>query len=72
MAQRLAHRTFRPKRNFSPAMRKVEACRQWLGWPPQPTLSGHPPESPCPGENWTVQVLDAVMQGPDSNLRSCL
>lgn len=27
----------------------------------------HPPESPCPGENWTVQVLNAVMQGPDWN-----
>jgi phospholipase C len=25
----------------------------------------HPPESPCPGENWTVQVLNAAMQGPD-------
>ncbi len=25
----------------------------------------HPPGSPCPGENWTVQVLNAVMRGPD-------
>jgi phospholipase C len=27
----------------------------------------HPPESPCPGENWTVKILNAVMQGPDWN-----
>jgi phospholipase C len=27
----------------------------------------HPPESPCPGENWTVQVLNALMHGPDWN-----
>lgn len=25
----------------------------------------HPPESICAGENWTVQQLNAVMQGPD-------
>src|SRR5262249_43793127 len=27
--------------------------------------SGHPPASVCLGENWTVQQLNAVMQGPD-------
>jgi len=27
----------------------------------------HPPESPCEGENWTVQVLNAVMRGPAWN-----
>lgn len=27
----------------------------------------HPPQSPCDGENWTVQVLNAVMQGPAWN-----
>jgi hypothetical protein len=25
----------------------------------------HPPESVCSGENWTVNALNAVMQGPD-------
>jgi phospholipase C len=27
--------------------------------------SEHPPASTCQGENWTVQQLNAVMQGPD-------
>ena len=27
--------------------------------------SEHPPASVCVGENWTVQQLNAVMQGPD-------
>lgn len=27
----------------------------------------HPPNSICKGENWTVQVLNAIMQGPDWN-----
>jgi len=30
-------------------------------------LSEHPPASTCQGENWTVQQLNAVMQGPDWN-----
>ena len=30
-------------------------------------LSEHPPASSCLGENWTVQQLNAVMQGPDWN-----
>ena len=29
--------------------------------------SEHPPESVCEGENWSVNVLNAVMQGPDWN-----
>ena len=29
--------------------------------------SEHPPNSTCVGENWTVQQLNAVMQGPDWN-----
>ncbi len=29
--------------------------------------SEHPPLSSCAGENWTVQQLNAVMQGPDWN-----
>ena len=27
--------------------------------------SEHPPHSTCVGENWTVQTLNAIMQGPD-------
>lgn len=30
-------------------------------------LSEHPPASTCLGENWTVDQLNAVMQGPDWN-----
>jgi phospholipase C len=37
----------------------------WL-FPPSPWTE-HPPESVCEGENWTVQQLNAVMQGPDWN-----
>jgi phospholipase C len=29
------------------------------------TNSEHPPASACAGENWTVQQINAVMQGPD-------
>lgn len=29
--------------------------------------SEHPPYSTCAGENWTVQQINAVMQGPDWN-----
>ncbi len=29
--------------------------------------SEHPPASTCQGENWTVQQLNALMQGPDWN-----
>jgi len=28
-------------------------------------LSEHPPASVCVGENWTVEQINAVMQGPD-------
>jgi len=37
----------------------------WLTPPPQD--SEHPPNSMCEGENWTVSVLNAVMQSPDWN-----
>ena len=30
-------------------------------------LSEHPPSSVCAGENWTVQQLNALMQGPNWN-----
>ena len=29
--------------------------------------SEHPPASTCSGENWTVQQINAIMQGPDWN-----
>jgi phospholipase C len=34
----------------------------WLVAGPQ---SEHPPNSTCVGENWTVQQINAIMQGPD-------
>ena len=37
----------------------------WLAPPAE--ADEHPPESWCPGENWTVQVVNAVMRGPDWN-----
>jgi phospholipase C len=41
------------------------AAMSWL-FPPSPWTE-HPPESVCEGENWTVQQVNAVMQGPDWN-----
>jgi phospholipase C len=39
-----------------------------VSWLLPPTgESEHPPESVCEGENWSVNVLNAVMQGPDWN-----
>ena len=35
----------------------------WIVTPAQ--YSEHPPASVCVGENWTVQMLNALMQGPD-------
>jgi phospholipase C len=37
----------------------------WLVPPEE--YSEHPPWSMCEGENWTVSMLNAVMQGPDWN-----
>ena len=34
---------------------------------PDVATSDHPPSSICAGENWTVQQLNAIMQGPDWN-----
>jgi phospholipase C len=34
---------------------------------PPGEYSEHPPDSMCEGENWTVSVLNAVMQSPDWN-----
>ncbi len=37
-----------------------------VSWIVTPGLySEHPPASVCVGENWTVQMLNALMQGPD-------
>jgi phospholipase C len=32
---------------------------------PYTAVSEHPPSSTCSGENWTVDTLNAIMQGPD-------
>jgi phospholipase C len=34
---------------------------------PDTADSDHPPSSSCAGENWTVQQINAIMQGPDWN-----
>src|SRR5262249_27272992 len=40
----------------------------WVTPPSEDT--DHPPESACVGENWTVQQLNAVMQGPASQWKN--
>jgi phospholipase C len=35
-----------------------------VSWIVSGPTSEHPPESTCLGENWTVQQVNAVMQGP--------
>jgi phospholipase C len=38
-----------------------------LSWVTPPSVdTDHPPDSACIGENWTVQQINAVMQGPAS------
>ncbi|HEY3974654.1 MAG TPA: alkaline phosphatase family protein [Candidatus Sulfotelmatobacter sp.] len=38
-----------------------------LSWVTPPSIdTDHPPDSACVGENWTVQQINAVMQGPQS------
>lgn len=34
---------------------------------PPGNMGEHPPDSACQGENWTVEAMNAVMQGPDWN-----
>jgi phospholipase C len=36
-------------------------------WIVSGSTSEHPPDSSCVGENWTVQQINAIMQGPDWN-----
>jgi phospholipase C len=39
-----------------------------FSWLVQPgNVSEHPPSSLCAGENWSVEQLNAIMQGPDWN-----
>jgi phospholipase C len=38
-----------------------------VSWLVSGPTSEHPPSSTCLGENWTVQQLNAIMQGPDWN-----
>jgi phospholipase C len=42
-----------------------------LSWVTPPSIdTDHPPDSACVGENWTVQQINAVMQGPASQWNS--
>ena len=42
-----------------------------LSWvTPPSTDTDHPPDSACVGENWTVQQINAVMQGPAAQWNS--
>jgi len=34
---------------------------------PPDAMGEHPPDSVCQGENWTVQALNTIMQGPEWN-----
>jgi phospholipase C len=36
-----------------------------VSWIVSGTTSEHPPDSTCRGENWTIQQINAIMQGPD-------
>jgi phospholipase C len=38
-----------------------------VSWIVSGPTSEHPPSSTCVGENWTVQQINAIMQGPDWN-----
>ena len=42
-----------------------------LSWLTPPTIdTDHPPDSACVGENWTVQQINAIMQGPATQWNS--
>lgn len=58
---------FAPSEQFIPdALTGNLPAMSWL-FPDAADASEHPPSSICKGENWTVQVLNAIMQGPDWN-----
>jgi phospholipase C len=53
-----------PASNFAhDALNGNLASVSWLT--PEAVYSEHPPYSTCIGENWTVQQINAIMQGPD-------
>jgi phospholipase C len=54
-----------PEQFFADAKSGHLPSVSWLM--PLGEYSEHPPGSMCEGENWTVSVLNAVMQGPDWN-----
>jgi phospholipase C len=54
-----------PTQFFADAKNGQLPAVSWLMPPGE--YSEHPPSSMCEGENWTVSVLNAVMQGPDWN-----
>lgn len=54
-----------PEQFFADAKSGHLPSVSWLMPPGE--YSEHPPGSMCEGENWTVSVLNAVMQGPDWN-----
>ncbi len=54
-----------PTQFFADAKSGQLPAVSWLMPPGE--YSEHPPGSMCEGENWTVSVLNAVMQGPDWN-----
>jgi phospholipase C len=55
--------TAEPAQFLSDAANGKLPAMSWI-LPPAGT-SEHPPESACTGENWTVELLNAIMQGPD-------
>jgi phospholipase C len=59
------------KRSADPSQLVTDAANGTLpavSWVLPPSGAGeHPPESTCNGENWTVEVLNAIMQGPEWN-----
>jgi len=58
------HENFAPEAQFVlDAERGRLPAMSWLATPVD--ANEHPPQNPCPGENWTVQVLNAIMQGPN-------
>jgi len=53
-----------PASNFAQDARNGNlATVTWLT--PEAVFSEHPPYSTCAGENWTVQQINAIMQGPE-------
>jgi phospholipase C len=46
----------------------MDSCLRLVSWVLPPVeKSEHPPNSICAGENWTLEAVNAIMQGPDWN-----